>query len=148
MGSSSRSGSTGALCLMNAPPFVLRVCLIRAGVGGEAGSRGRASTNFGPEVWPSTSYQVCLPRPPGFFQESSSKAFAGFCGIFSSRERPDRASPLTIVHMFLSKVKRLSRDVVRSYRHLFARPAVKFQFMAEQRQQYAITLRGFALEVS
>lgn len=75
-------------------PFVLRVSLTRAGVGGEAGSRGRASTNFGPEVWPSTSYQVCLPRPPGFFQESSSKAFAGFCGIFASRERSDCASPL------------------------------------------------------
>jgi len=35
-------------------------------VGGEAGPRGRVSTNFGPEVWPSTSYQVC-EHAPRFF---------------------------------------------------------------------------------
>ena len=56
----------------------------------------------------STSYQVCLPRPPDFFQESSSKTVTGFCGVLSSRERPNWASPLTIVHMFLSKIKRYS----------------------------------------
>jgi hypothetical protein len=55
----------------------------------------------------STSYQVYLSRPPDFFQESSSKAFVGFCGIFSSWERPDCASPLLIVHLFYSKIKRL-----------------------------------------
>src|SRR5712692_2016127 len=47
-------------------------------------------------------------RPPGFFQESSSKAFAGFCGIVASRERPHCASPLLIVHMFFRKIKRCS----------------------------------------
>src|SRR5258706_15269032 len=36
----------------------------------------------------STSYQVYQHAPPDFFQESSSKAVVGFCGIFSSRERP------------------------------------------------------------
>src|SRR6266567_7949038 len=88
------------------------------------------------------------PRPPGFFQESSSKAFAGFCGIVSSRERPDCASPLSIVHMFLSKVKRLSRDVVRSYRHLFARPGMKYQFIAEHEGEYPVTLMCQVLGVS
>ncbi|HEU5227616.1 MAG TPA: IS3 family transposase, partial [Ktedonobacteraceae bacterium] len=36
----------------------------------------------------------------------------------------------------------------RSYRHLFARPALKFQFIAEQSQQYPITVLCQALEVS
>src|SRR6266496_472243 len=49
--------------------------------------------------------------------------------------------------MFLLKVKG-ERDSVKSYRHLFARPAVKFQFIAEQSQQYSITLLCKALEVS
>jgi len=32
--------------------------------------------------------------------------------------------------------------------HLFARPTAKFQFIAEQSQEYSITLHGLALEVS
>jgi hypothetical protein len=47
-------------------------------------------------------------RPPDFFQESSSKASGGFCGIVASRERPDRASPSIIAHMFFPKIKRWS----------------------------------------
>src|SRR5712692_1284638 len=50
--------------------------------------------------------------------------------------------------MFLSKVKRLSRDVVRSYRHLLAHPGMRFEFIAEHNQQYAVTLLCQALEVS
>ncbi len=68
----------------------------------------------------STSYQVCLRRPPDFFQESSSKAFAGFCGIVSSRERPNRASPLLIVHVFYSKIKWL-REILSEALGIFSR---------------------------
>ena len=42
-------------------------------VGGEAGPRGRVSTNFGPEVWPSTSYQVCEHAPQVFFKSRTPK---------------------------------------------------------------------------
>jgi hypothetical protein len=42
-------------------------------VGGEAGSCGRASTNFGREVWPSTSYQVCEHAPQVFFKSQAPK---------------------------------------------------------------------------
>jgi hypothetical protein len=35
-------------------------------VGGEAGSRGRASTNFGPEVWLQPHIR-CANTPPRFF---------------------------------------------------------------------------------
>ena len=45
---------------------VRRVPLTRVWVGGEAGPRGCASANFGPEVWPSTSYQE-YEHPPRFF---------------------------------------------------------------------------------
>src|SRR5205807_7753182 len=96
-------------------------------VGGEAGPAD-VPLPTSDQKSASTSYQVCLLRPPDFFQESSSKAIAGFCGIFSSRERPNRASPLLIVHMFFSKIKG-ERDSVRSHRHLFARPAMKYQFI-------------------
>ena len=95
----------------------------------------------------STSYQVCLLRPPDFFQESSSKAIAGFCGIFSSRERPNWASPLLIVHLFFSKIKG-ERDSVRSAGHLLAQPALSFPFIAEHHHDYPITVLCKTLEVS
>ena len=50
--------------------------------------------------------------------------------------------------MFLRKVKDFQRYFVRSYRHLFARPSVKFQFIAQHSQQYSVTLLCQALDVS
>jgi len=51
-------------------------------VGGEAGPRGRVSTNFGPEVWPSTSYQVCEHAPQVFFKSRAPKRREGSAGSF------------------------------------------------------------------
>ena len=46
------------------------------------------------------------------------------------------------------KNQEIWRDSVRSYRHLFARPGVKFRFIAQHSHQYSITLLCRALEVS
>jgi hypothetical protein len=44
---------------------------------------------------------------------------------------------------------RQKRDILKkSYRHLFAQSRLKFQFIAEQSQNYAVELLGFALDVS
>jgi hypothetical protein len=59
-------------------------------------------------------------RPPDFFQESNSKASAGFCGIVTSQERPDWASPSLIVHMFFIKIKRIG-DLLSEALGIFSR---------------------------
>ena len=44
---------------------------------------------------------------------------------------------------------RQERDIYKkSYRHLFARPSMKYQFIAEHKHEYAITVLCQALEVS
>jgi hypothetical protein len=67
-------------------------------------------TSFGPEVEPSTPYQVYERRSPDFFQESSSKAWEGSSGSFSIK------SYLTVLlykehTQFLMKMQQTSSDL-------------------------------------
>jgi hypothetical protein len=102
----------------------------------------------GPEVWPSTSYQVCEHAPQVFFKSQAPKQSQGSAGSL-----PAGSDPTGLLHceQYICSYQKSSgcqRCFVRSARHLFARPAMKYQFMAEQRHEYPMTIMCRVLEVS
>ncbi len=95
----------------------------------------------------STSYQE-YEHPPGFFQESSSKAFGRVLrDRFQQGATPLCFSTLNSTYV-LPKNQGVVRHVVRSHQHLLAHAALKFQFMAEHHQEYPVTTMWHVLEVS
>jgi putative transposase len=116
-------------------------------VGGEARSCGRASTNFGREVWPSTSYQVCEHAPQVFFKRQAPKRGRVLQDRFQQGATPLCLSTYNSTHV-LTENQEVRRDSVRSYRHLLAHPGMRFPFIAEHSQQYPVTLLCQALDVS
>ncbi len=90
----------------------------------------------------------CAHTPPRFFSRVKLQSVRRVLrDRFQQGATPLCFSTLNSTYV-LAKNQEVFRDVVRSYRHLFARPAVKFQFIAEHSQQYSITLLCQALEVS
>jgi len=116
-------------------------------VGGEAGSRGRASSNFGPEVGFNLVSGV-LATSPRFFSRVKLQSVRR---VLRDRFQPGATQPgfsISNSTYVLTENQVVERDSVRSYRHLFARPAVKFPFIAEHSQEYPITLLCQTLDAS
>lgn len=82
-------------------------------VGGEAGRRGRASANFGPEVWLQPLIRSTT-TPPSLFSRVKLQSVPKVLRRLSSGELPHCASPLIIIHGFEHKFKFLFEDSVRS----------------------------------
>ncbi len=116
-------------------------------MGGEAGSRGRASSNFGPEVGFNLVSGV-LATSPRFFSRVKLQSVRR---VLRDRFQPGATQPgfsISNSTCVLLKNQVVERDSVRSARHLFARPELSYPFIQEHARLYPVSTMCRVMQVS